>query len=62
LKEGKEAKHLESLKEGVASRQDRRFSEEETDGQNSLWRIVKSREPLDLTEEQGSYNKYSERF
>jgi hypothetical protein len=33
-----------------------------TDGRNSLRRIRESREPLDLTEEQGRYGEYSKRF
>jgi hypothetical protein len=39
-----------------------KFSRKETDGRNSLWRIREVREPSDLTEEQGSYGEYSQRF
>jgi hypothetical protein len=57
-----EAKNLESLKEGVVRSDHRR-----TSSQGKRWMVkilcgefVKSREPSDLTEEQGSYKKYSQ--
>jgi hypothetical protein len=59
-----EAKYLESLKEGVVTRDHRRTGSQE---KRQTVRILyvgstKSQEPLDLMEEQGRYGEYSERF